>query len=210
YKSEWHKGVIGIVASRLIETWYRPTIILTESNGMIGGSARSVAGFDVYEAINSCSDLLEQFGGHMYAAGLSLKPENLEAFKIKFEQVVASTITEKMLTPEIEINAVIDPVDVTPKFYNILNQFAPFGPLNMKPVFATYGVVDTKWSKVVGNDHLKLSVKKEEKQLNGIAFGMGDKFAKVQSGEPFDVCYTLEENEWNGKKSIEMLVRDIR
>ncbi len=210
YKSEWHKGVIGIVASRLIETWYRPTIILTESNGMIGGSARSVAGFDVYEAINSCSDLLEQFGGHMYAAGLSLKPENLEAFKIKFEKVVASTITEQMLTPEIEINAVIDPVDVTPKFYNILNQFAPFGPMNMKPVFATYGVVDTKWSKVVGNDHLKLSVKKNEKQLNGIAFGMGEKFAKVQSGEPFDVCYTLEENEWNGKKSIEMLVRDIR
>lgn len=210
FKKEWHKGVIGIVASRLIDAWYRPTIIFTESNGVVAGSARSVPGYDIYEAIHACRDLLEQFGGHMFAAGLTLKHENLEAFSAKFESVVSSTIEERYLTPEIQINAELHPKDVTPKFYNILNQFSPFGPLNMKPVFITHGVTDTGWSKVVGNDHLKFSVKKDGAQLQGVGFGFANYLNKVKSGQPFDICYTLEENEWNGKKRVEMMVRDLR
>ncbi len=210
YSKDWHKGVIGIVASRLIETWYRPTIIFTESNGVLAGSARSVHGFDIHKAIHSCSDLLEQFGGHMFAAGLTLKPGNYEAFKEKFEEVVSSTIEERYLTPEIEINAELHPKDITPRFFNILQQLAPFGPQNMKPVFVTHGVVDKGWSRVVGNEHLKLSVEKDGVQLHGMAFGQGRHIERVKSGEPFDICYTLEENEWQGRKKIEMMVTDLR
>ncbi|MEO5675012.1 MAG: single-stranded-DNA-specific exonuclease RecJ [Chitinophagales bacterium] len=210
FDKDWHKGVIGIVASRLIESWYRPTIIFTESNGMLSGSARSVRGFDIHEAIYNCRDLLEQFGGHMFAAGLTLKPENLEAFRNKFEDIVASTIEERYLTPEIEINAELHPKDITPKFFNILQQLAPFGPSNMKPVFVTHGVIDKGWSRVVGNDHLKLSIEKDGTQLSGMAFGYGKHLEKVKSGKPFDICYTLEENEWEGRKKIEMLVTDLR
>jgi single-stranded-DNA-specific exonuclease len=210
FKSDWHKGVIGIVASRLMDTWYRPTIIFTESNGVVAGSARSVPGYDIYEAIYACRDLLEQFGGHMFAAGLTLRHENLEAFTRRFEEVVSSTITEQLLTPEIEINARLHPRDVTPKFYHILRQFGPFGPENMKPLFVSEGVVDSGWSKVVGEDHLKFSVKKEEAGLQGVGFGMASQIHKVKSGRPFDVCYTLEENEWNGRKRIEMIVKDIK
>lgn len=210
FKNDWHKGVIGIVASRLIDTWYRPTIIFTESNGIVAGSARSIPGYDIYEAIYACRELLEQFGGHMFAAGLTLKPENLEAFKMKFEEVVSSTIDERLLTPEIEINAELHPRDVTPKFYNILRQFGPFGPENMKPLFVTQGVTDSGWSKVVGDQHLKFSVKKDDTILQGVGFGMADYISMVKSGAPFDICYTLEENEWNGRKRIEMVVKDLK
>jgi single-stranded-DNA-specific exonuclease len=210
FKKEWHKGVIGIVASRLIDTWYRPTIIFTESNGVIAGSARSVHGYDIYEAIHACRDLLEQFGGHMYAAGLTLRAENLEAFKERFEAVVAATISERHLTPEIEISAELHPKDITPKFFSILQQFAPFGPYNMKPVFVTYGVTDNGWSRVVGEDHLKFSLVKDGAQLQGVGFGFGPHLSKVKSGKPFDICYTLEENEWNGRRRVEMQVRDLK
>jgi single-stranded-DNA-specific exonuclease len=210
YKSDWHKGVIGIVASRLIDLWYRPTIVFTESNGIIAGSARSVPGFDIYEAIYACRDLLEQFGGHMFAAGITMKHDNLDAFRRRFEEVVATTIDERLLIPEIEINAALDPADVTPKFYNILRQFGPFGPQNMKPLFVTQGVVDNGWTKVVGSDHIRFYVKKNEANLQGVGFGMAEHISKIKSGEPFDICYSLEENEWNGRKRIEMLVKDIK
>ena len=210
FKSDWHKGVIGIVASRLIDLWYRPTIVFTESNGIIAGSARSVPGFDIYEAIYACRDLLEQFGGHMFAAGITMKRDNLDAFRRRFEEVVATSIDERLLIPEIEINATLDPADVTPKFYNILRQFGPFGPQNMKPLFVTQGVVDNGWTKVVGSDHIRFYVKKNEANLQGVGFGMAEHISKIKSGEPFDICYSLEENEWNGRKRIEMLVKDIK
>ncbi len=210
FKSDWHKGVIGIVASRLIDLWYRPTIVFTESNGIIAGSARSVPGFDIYEAIYACRDLLEQFGGHMFAAGITMKRDNLDAFRRRFEEVVATSIDERLLIPEIEINAALDPADVTPKFYNILRQFGPFGPQNMKPLFVTQGVVDNGWTKVVGTDHIRFYVKKNEANLQGVGFGMAEHISKIKSGEPFDICYSLEENEWNGRKRIEMLVKDIK
>lgn len=210
FKNDWHKGVIGIVASRLIDLWYRPTIVFTESNGIIAGSARSVPGFDIYEAIYACRDLLEQFGGHMFAAGITMKRDNLDAFRRRFEEVVATSIDERLLIPEIEINAALDPADVTPKFYNILRQFGPFGPQNMKPLFVTQGVVDNGWTKVVGTDHIRFYVKKNEANLQGVGFGMAEHISKIKSGEPFDICYSLEENEWNGRKRIEMLVKDIK
>ncbi|MGB3075728.1 MAG: single-stranded-DNA-specific exonuclease RecJ [Chitinophagales bacterium] len=210
FQPHWHKGVIGIVASRLIDKWYRPTIVLTESNGLATGSARSVAGFDIYEAILSCGDLLEQFGGHMFAAGLTMRIENLSAFTQRFEEVVSSTIEERYLTPEIEINAVLEMEDITPKFYSMLKQFAPFGPQNMKPVFMTSCVEDTNWSRIVGTDHLKFSLKKGIGSLNGIGFGMGSFLPLVKSKQPFDICYNLDENEWNDKKRIEMTVKDVK
>jgi single-stranded-DNA-specific exonuclease len=210
FKSDWHKGVIGIVASRLIDVWYRPTIVCTESNGIVAGSARSVPGFDIYEAIYACRDLLEQFGGHMFAAGITMKRDNIDAFRERFEEVVASTIDERLLIPEIEINAVLEPEDITPKFYNILRQFGPFGPQNMKPLFVTKGVSDSGWSKVVGTDHLKFYLKKNGASLQGVGFGMGARLERIRSSGPFDICYSLEENEWNGRKRIEMLVKDIK
>lgn len=210
FKEDWHKGVIGIVASRLIDLWYRPTIVFTESNGVVAGSARSVPGFDIYEAIYACRDLLDQFGGHMFAAGITMKRENISAFKSRFEEVVASSIDEQLLVPELEISAELEPEDVTPRFYNILRQFGPFGPQNMKPLFVTRGVVDSGWSKVVGSDHIKFYVKKNEATLQGVGFGMGDRIARIKTEQPFDICYSLEENEWNGRRRIEMLVKDIK
>jgi single-stranded-DNA-specific exonuclease len=211
FQPHWHKGVIGIVASRLMDTCYRPTIILTESNGYASGSARSVAGFNIYEAICSCGELLEQFGGHMFAAGLTLRMENLQAFIDRFEEVVSSTIEERCLTPEIEISAELNIEEVTPKFYHILKQFAPFGPQNMKPVFITRQVSDTGWSRIIGQEHLKFSVKKESfSSLRGIGFGMASSADIVKSRGHFDVCYTIEENEWNGTKRIEMNVQDLK
>ncbi len=210
FQPHWHKGVIGIVASRLIDKYYRPTIILTESNGFATGSARSVAGFNIYEAILSCSDLLEQFGGHMFAAGLTMRLENITAFTQRFEEVVSSTIEERYLTPEIEINATLEIEDITTKFFSLLKQFEPFGPQNMKPVFLTTAVQDTGWSRIVGTDHLKFSLKKGKGSLNGIGFGMGAHLELVKSGQPFDICYNLDENEWNDTKKIEMTVKDVR
>ena len=213
FNPDWHKGVIGIVASRLTESFYRPTIILTESNGWVTGSARSVEGFDLYYAISQCSDLLENYGGHKYAAGLTLKPGNLEPFKRKFEQIVRETITEEMLTPQINIDARITLSDITPELYAMLQKFAPFGPNNTMPVFVTENVADYLKTRQVGrnNEHLKLTVvdrSRDCKDRSGIGFGMGALFDKV-TGQCFDLCYTLQENEFMGRNDIQMIVKDI-
>ena len=213
FNPEWHKGVIGIVASRLIETYYKPTIVLSESDGYASGSARSVKGFDIYEAIELCSDLLEQFGGHKYAAGLKLKPENLKAFKLRFEKVVSEKIQEHHLVPIVEVDAEINLGDITPKFIRILKRFAPFGPGNMKPVFMTRGLLDRGYAKIVGSDHLKMDVyQPDNPQLKfaAIAFGFGDFFGLVKAKKPFDICYTIEENEWRGNITIQLNIKDIR
>lgn len=215
FKKDWHKGVIGIVASRLIEEYYRPTIMLTEYNGKITGSARSVKHFDVYNAIESCSDLLEQFGGHKYAAGLTLKPENVAAFQSKFEEVVSSQIDPELLIPEIEIDGKLNFVNITPKFYNVLKQFAPFGPSNRRPVFLTQNIVDAGNSRTMGEDgkHLKLhmyQITDPSLQFDAIAFNLGYLFNKIASGEPFHIVYCIEENAWNGKVNLQLRVKDIR
>ncbi|NTW31484.1 MAG: single-stranded-DNA-specific exonuclease RecJ [Bacteroidetes bacterium] len=213
YSPEWHKGVVGIVASRLTENYYRPTIVLTQSNGLITGSARSVKDFDIYDAIDSCSDLLEHFGGHKYAAGLSFKPENLEAFRDKFEKVVSETITDEMLIPEVEIDAEIELTEISSKFFKILQQFAPFGPGNMCPVFLTKGLVDRGSARIVGTTHLRFSVIYPgiyNPEYNAIAFGQSHYFNDVISGKPFSLCYHIDENEWNGNVSLQLMVKDIK
>ncbi len=213
FNPNWHKGVLGIVASRITEHYYRPTIVLTQANGLITGSARSVKDFDIYNAIDQCYDLLEHFGGHKYAAGLSIRPENFEAFKDRFERIVAGTIEEHMLVPEIEIDAMVRLSSISTKFFKVLKQFAPFGPDNMAPVFMTEGVVDTGFACVVGKNHLKLSVLHPDISgfpLAAIAFQQGDKFPIVQSGRPFSICYHVEENEWNGHVSLQLNIKDIK
>ncbi len=212
YKENWHKGVIGIVASRLIETYYRPTLVFTKSGDKLAASARSVKGFDVYNALQECSAFIEQFGGHKYAAGLTLLPENYIHFKNKFEEVVSKTINKKLLTPEITIDAEIELSEITPKFFRILQQMAPFGPQNMKPVFKSTCVRDNGYGKKVGADetHLKLNVfQGDNKQtFNAIGFNLGNKMDYVQ--DEFDIVYTLDENEWNGYKSIQLVLKDLK
>jgi single-stranded-DNA-specific exonuclease len=213
FDPKWHKGVIGIVASRLTEMYYRPTIVLTESNGLITGSARSVKDFDIYDAIDACSDLLEHFGGHTYAAGLSIKPENFQKFRQRFESIVASSIKDHMLIPEVEIDLKINLNQITPKFMRILKQFAPFGPGNMSPVFMTTGTHDTGYAKIVGKNHLKLTVFQESVRSNpfsSIAFQLGERFPGIQKGLLMDICYHVEENEWNGLKNTQLNIKDIR
>ncbi|MES2836382.1 MAG: single-stranded-DNA-specific exonuclease RecJ [Bacteroidota bacterium] len=211
FNGDWHKGVVGIVASRLTERFYRPTIVLTESNGLVTGSARSVKDFDVYNAIEACSELLEQFGGHKYAAGLTLKPENLEAFQNKFEEVVQSTIQEYMLTPEIEIDAEIELKDIDGKLYRILKQFAPFGPGNMSPVFLTKHLTDFGNAKIIGEKHLKFDAWDAKANISfpAIAFGFADKYDNVTKGS-FDLCYSIEENNYRGLTTLQFVVKDIR
>jgi single-stranded-DNA-specific exonuclease len=212
YNESWHKGVIGIVASRLIETYYRPTLVFTKSGEYLAASARSVKGFDVYNALHECSDLLVQFGGHKYAAGLTLLPENYEAFKQKFEEVVAKSIDPNLLTPEITIDAEIDLSEITPKFFRILQQMAPFGPKNMKPIFKTSSVRDNGYGKCVGSDesHLKLNIiyGADRKTYNAIGFGLGNK--KELINNDFDIAYNIDENEWQGVKSIQLMLKDIK
>ncbi len=213
YDPSWHKGVIGIVASRLIETHYRPTIILTESNGLITGSARSVKGFDVYNAIDACSDYIEHFGGHMYAAGLTLKPENFEAFKAAFLKEVEKTLTADMLVPEIEIDAEITLEAIQGKFFRILKLFAPFGPGNTNPIFVSKGCLTKGISKVVGSKHLKFNVLQPDvssQDIGAIAFQQADKIDLLRSGQRFDIAFQIEENIWNGKKSLQLNVKDIK
>ncbi len=215
FNPDWHKGVVGIVASRLIETYYRPTIILTKSNGLATGSARSVDGFDLYKAIDSCSDLLENFGGHMYAAGITLKLENIQEFSRRFEEFVASAITEDQLVPTVDIDWMIDFPDITPKFVRILKQFQPFGPDNMSPVFLTRRVVDTGSSKMVGKcgEHLKLEIHQENNPdivFPAIGFQLGEHYQSIRSGDPFDICYTIEENTFRGKTVIQLQIKDIK
>lgn len=213
YNPEWHKGVIGIVASRLTDRYYRPTIVLTKSNGMVSGSARSVKDFDVYNAIESCSELLEQFGGHMYAAGLTMREENVEAFREKFELIVSSTIEEKMLTREIEIDAELSLTDITGSFYNILKQFAPFGLGNLSPIFRSSGVRDNGRGRVVGNNHLKLTLTQEGNQpgvYDGIAFQLGHHHPMVEQQEAFDVVYHIEENNFNNRITLQLNIKDLK
>jgi len=215
YNPEWHKGVVGIVASRLIESYYKPTIILTESNGFATGSARSVDGFDLYEAINECSDLLESFGGHMYAAGLTLKKENVQKLRERFDEVVRDRITPEQLVPQIDIDAELNFYDITPKFYRILKQFEPFGPGNMNPVFFAENVADNGQGRRVGagGDHLKLNLIQEENPFDdipAIAFGQGNKFKRITGGNTFDIAYTITENHFRGETTIQLNIKDIK
>ena len=212
YNKEWHKGVIGIVASRLTETYYRPTVVFTESEGKLTASARSVKGFDIYNALDECAEFIEQFGGHKYAAGLTIAPENYEAFKNKFEEVVKNSIDESLLTPEITIDAELDFTDISPKFYRIINQMAPFGPENRKPVFKSSSVRDNGYGKQVGEDksHLKLTLFQGNPQnsISAIGFSMGDKIDAIVND--FDVIYQIDENTWNGKTSLQLLLKDLK
>ena len=212
YSEDWHKGVIGIVASRLIESYYRPTLVFTKSGDKLAASARSVKGFDIYEALEQCSEYLEQFGGHKYAAGLTLSPDQYIPFKEKFEAVVKKTIDKELLIPEITIDSALDLSEITPKFFRILKQMGPFGPKNMKPVFTTSSVRDNGYAKRVGADksHLKLNIINgaDQKTYNAIGFGLGDKINSIQND--FDIVYTIDENEWNGNTSIQLLVKDIK
>ena len=213
YNPNWHKGVIGIVASRLIEIHYKPTIVLTFADGLVTGSARSVKGFDIYDAVDACGDLLEHFGGHTYAAGLSMKKENFPEFSRRFEEYVQEHIDVDLLIPEIEIDAMLQLKDINTKFFKILKQFAPFGPGNMSPVFQTGKVIDTGYARIVGNNHLKLAVVQLDVNgfpISSIAFQQGDQIDYIKSLRPFDIAYHIEENEWNNQKSLQLNIKDIK
>ena len=213
FQEDWHKGVIGIVASRLIETFYRPTLVFTKSGDKYAASARSVKGFDVYNALDACAEHLEQFGGHMYAAGMTLKAENYETFKEAFEKQVEESILPEMRTPEIEIDAEINFTDITPKLIRILKQFEPFGPQNMTPVFMTSNVKDTGYAKTLGADdeHLRLFVKQNNSDgIAAIGFGLGKKIEITKNQNPFQLAYSLAENEWNDTVSTQLMLKDIR
>ena len=215
FNENWHKGVIGIVASRLTDYYYRPTIVLTRANDLITGSARSIKNFDIYDAIDHCSDLLEHFGGHKYAAGLSMKPENVDEFRRRFEEYIREHLTVEELVPELEVDLKINFHDITAKFMRILNQFAPFGPGNSAPVFWSDNIIDAGGSRPVGgHKHLKLTVRQlgddERNVFSGIAFQKGDLFSRIHSGEPFSICYNLEYNYWQGKTTLQLNVKDIK
>jgi single-stranded-DNA-specific exonuclease len=215
FNPSWKKGVIGIVASRLIETYYRPTVILTESNGFATGSARSVQGYDLYQAIEACSDLLESFGGHMFAAGLTLKKENIKPFSERFEQYVKSTITEDQMLPRVLIDTELSFSEINEEFFRVMNQFQPFGPENMSPIFMSKSVFDSGTGRMVGanGEHLKLDLCQEStgtKTLPAIAFGQADHFEYIRRGNPFDICYSVEMNEFRGSKNLQLNIRDIK
>ena len=213
FQENWHKGVIGIVASRLIETYYRPTLVFTKSGDKYAASARSVKGFDVYNALEACTEHLEQFGGHMYAAGMTLKEENYQNFKDAFEKEVERTIHPDMLTPEIAIDAEIDFADITPKLIRILKQFEPYGPQNMTPIFLTKNIKDTGYGKPMGQEeeHLKLFVKQNNSEgIAAIGFNLGTKIELTTYQKPFEAVYCIDENEWNGKLSMQLRLRDIK
>jgi len=213
FDKNWHKGIIGITASRIIETHYKPTLVFTESNGNRVASARSVRGFDIHNALEQCSDFIEQFGGHQYAAGLTVSEENFSDFSDRFEEIVKNTITEKSLSPEIQIDSEINFCDITPKFIRILKQFEPFGPENMHPVFLTKNIIDTGYSKLIGknNEHLKMFVKQNNSSpIEAIGFNLGKKQNIIRNSNPFEMVYSIEENHWNGKISLQLNVKDIR
>jgi single-stranded-DNA-specific exonuclease len=213
FQEDWHKGVIGIVASRLIETYYRPTLVFTKSGDKLAASARSVLDFDVYNALEACSEHLEQFGGHQYAAGMTLNPENYQAFKDAFEKVVSETIHPDLLIPEITIDAEIDFSELSPKFIRILKQFEPFGPQNRTPVFISKTLKDSGYAKKMGADetHLKLFVRQNDSEaIAAIGFGLGDKIEIVTNQKPFQAAYCIEENEWNGITTLQLRLKDIK
>ena len=215
YNKDWHRGIIGIVASRLTELYYKPSVVLTLSNGLATGSSRSVQGFDIYKAIDTCRDLLENFGGHTYAVGLSLKEENIPEFTRRFEDYVAKNITHQQLTPQIDIDAYLTFADITNELTSLLKKFNPFGPGNQKPIFCTRDVTDFGTSKLVGKqlEHIKLELVDDTsgKVFNGIAFNLADKFDRIKTGKPFDICYTLEENRHhNATSKLQLQIKDIR
>ncbi|MDQ6756482.1 MAG: single-stranded-DNA-specific exonuclease RecJ [Bacteroidota bacterium] len=210
FRNHWHKGVVGIVASRLIEKYYRPTVVLTQSGEVVAGSARSVSGFNLYEAIHACREHLIGYGGHFAAAGLSMHPENVDAFSNTFEQIVEATIEPHLLTPEIIIDTEINFRNLTKSFYNIVKQMEPFGPENMRPVFITKNVFDTSYSKIVKEQHIRFVVKQDNIIFTGIGFNMADKFYLFQLNKPLDIVYTLDENEWNGEIHLQLKVIDLR
>lgn len=213
YKETWHKGVIGIVASRLTETYYRPTLVFTKSGDKLAASARSVKGFDVYNALEACSDYIEQFGGHKYAAGLTLLEHQYNNFKHQFEKVVKESIDPQLLVPEITVDAIIELSDITPKLMRILKQFAPFGPGNMSPTFMAENLVDTGYAKGVGAEeaHLKLAVTQNDTyKIGGIGFNLGDKLPLVTSRKPFSAVFSIDENEWQGNVSLQLKIKDLK
>lgn len=215
YNRDWHKGVVGIVASRLTEFYYRPTIVLTESNGLATGSARSVKDFDLYEAIGSCSDLLESYGGHMYAAGLTMKIEHVNEFSRRFEEIVTRSLAGQPQVQTIDVDARIALHEITPRFFRILKQFEPYGPHNMMPVFVTEDVLDSGSSRLVGKnaEHIKLDLVEPDDSsavYAGIAFNMSDRYPLIKSGMPFDICYSVDINEFRGKSNLQLYIRDIR
>ncbi|MBP9097991.1 MAG: single-stranded-DNA-specific exonuclease RecJ [Ferruginibacter sp.] len=210
YNENWHKGVVGIVASRLIEHFYRPTVVLTKSGDLVAGSARSVAGFNLYEAIYACREHLVAYGGHFAAAGLSLLPEHVNAFRQKFNEVVSETIDERLLIPEIIIDAEISFTEITESFYNILVQMEPYGPENMRPVFIARNVMETGYSKILKEQHVRFVVKQQQLTLTGIGFNMHDKFDLLGMKKPLDIVFTIDENEWQGNKTLQLKMIDIR
>lgn len=210
YQPHWHKGVVGIVASRLIEHYYRPTVVLTQSGDYAAGSARSVPGFNLYEAIHACREHLLGYGGHFAAAGMTLEPEKINVFREKFEEVVSSTIDPALLIPEIVIDAGINFKDIQAGFYNILCQMEPFGPENLRPVFIARNVTDTGHSKIVKEEHIRFSVKQNNITLTGIGFGMAEKFHLLSGNKALDIVFKIDENEWNGQTSLQMRVIDFR
>ncbi|MEO6548922.1 MAG: single-stranded-DNA-specific exonuclease RecJ [Ferruginibacter sp.] len=209
YKEHWHKGVVGIVASRLTEKYYRPTVVLTRHEDIVTGSARSVAGFNLYEAVHACREYLLAYGGHFAAAGLSMLPANVEAFSNKFEAEVTATIPEHLLIPEITIDSEISFSTINSSFYNILCQMEPFGPGNMRPIFIATNVTDTGYSKLVKDLHIRFVVKQQDTTFTGIGFNMADKFALLETKQPLDIVFTIDENEWNGETSLQLKVIDI-
>jgi single-stranded-DNA-specific exonuclease len=215
FNPSWKKGVIGIVASRLIETYYRPTVILTESNGFATGSARSVQGYDLYQAIEACSDLLESFGGHMFAAGLTLKKENIRPFMERFEQFVNSTISEEQLVPRVFVDSELSFSEINEEFFNFLNKFQPFGPENMSPVFVSRNVFDTGTGRMVGSsgEHLRLDLCQESsasRSFPAIAFSQANHFEYIKGGNPIDICYSVEMNEFRGSRNLQLNIKDIK
>ncbi|MBT5859237.1 MAG: single-stranded-DNA-specific exonuclease RecJ [Flavobacteriales bacterium] len=212
YSSDWHKGVVGIVASRLIESYYKPTIVLSEKDGELTGSARSVKGFDLYDALVKCEHLLEKFGGHKYAAGLTVKKENLKAFISEFEKVVRSTITKEQLVAQIDVDMQIELEEVNDQLYRIIKQFAPFGPQNRTPNFISKNVTDYGWGKKVGEDksHVRLVLNKSADRITAIGFRMADDFELTNDKKEFDICYSIDENTWNGKTSLQLRLKGIK
>ena len=210
YQPHWHKGVIGIVASRLIEHYYRPTIVLTKSGDIVAGSARSIPGFNIHEGLDQCKDLLLGFGGHYFAAGMTMDPENVMAFSARFEEIVAGSVAEEFFTPELRINAVVNLSDLNQTFYNILSQMEPFGPDNNMPVFLATGVKNDGRSKIVKEKHIRFSVSQGARTITGIGFNMSDKFDILLQQKPFDLVFTLDENEWNNEKNLQLKVIDLQ
>lgn len=210
YQEHWHKGVVGIVASRLTEKYYRPTVVLTRNGDIVSGSARSVVGFNLYEAVHACREYLIAYGGHFAAAGLSMLPENVAAFTTRFEEEVSATIPPHLLIPEIVIDSSITFEKISPSFYKILCQMEPFGPENMRPVFIAGNVMDTGYSKVVKDLHIRFVVTQNNKTFTGIGFNLADKFALLQTKKPLDIVFTLDENEWNGETSLQLKIIDLR